>query len=313
MAVIRPITIEIFRNEYEQLRTPDFSAIASYVNRAKGQDRSMAQFAEDTGIGASTLSRIVNGKNTKPLTKEIIIKIYECRANPEDEYLLESLARANGMHDRKFVERARDDDFTRRRNNEINRDLMMKNAIVASVAACGFPIERVINSPLLCPNALDQLPAYFPRRKGDYVIEFSDAASDKINKSWTFFNFPTLIDETPNERRYAPSYYARRIFERISAWLMIDAWTPEMLAGEKFSFAFIDEEIFYAFIQAFKDAKLNTEMTALLVDPINFKVIKEVWLSGNYTPLTNISVFEVPMPHSDEDDDDEYHGYYDEE
>ena len=73
MAVVPEVTIDEFMNDYEQIRTPDFARIASYVNHAKGSERNMAQFAEATGIGASTLSRIVNGRSTKPLSKEVIV------------------------------------------------------------------------------------------------------------------------------------------------------------------------------------------------------------------------------------------------
>ena len=93
------MTVEEIRS-YKQIRTPDYARLASLVSQAKGPDRTMAQFAETTGIGASTLSRLVNLNIKKPLSMETIIKIYEGRANAEDEYLLEALARANGMHRR---------------------------------------------------------------------------------------------------------------------------------------------------------------------------------------------------------------------
>ena len=85
------MTIEEIRG-YQQLRTPDYAALANCVNRAKGPNRTMAQFAEDTGISASTLSRIVNMNIKKPMAIDLIIKIFEKRADQEDEYLLESMA-----------------------------------------------------------------------------------------------------------------------------------------------------------------------------------------------------------------------------
>ena len=39
--------------EYVQVRTPDIMRISEYVIKAKGINRTMAQFAEDCGIGAS--------------------------------------------------------------------------------------------------------------------------------------------------------------------------------------------------------------------------------------------------------------------
>ena len=60
--------------EYVQVRTPDKIDIAHLVNIAKGPDRTMAQFADECQISASTLSRIVNGKTTKPLAYDTILQ-----------------------------------------------------------------------------------------------------------------------------------------------------------------------------------------------------------------------------------------------
>ena len=98
------MTIEEIRG-YQQLRTPDYAALANCVNRAKGPNRTMAQFAEDTGVSASTLSRIVNMNIKKPLSVDLIIKIFEKRAAQEDEFLLESMARANGLLSPAFAAR----------------------------------------------------------------------------------------------------------------------------------------------------------------------------------------------------------------
>ena len=62
--------------EYVQVRTPDIMRISEYVIKAKGINRTMAQFAEDCGIGASTLSRIANGKISKPLSEDTVKAIF---------------------------------------------------------------------------------------------------------------------------------------------------------------------------------------------------------------------------------------------
>ena len=47
-------------------------------------------------------------------------------------------------------------------------------------------------------------------------------------------------------------------------------------------------------------------MTVLLLDPSNsYKVLKEVWIPGEYKKLTEISIFELPAPI----DDDEFEDY----
>ena len=59
-----PLNI-IYRNlatQYSRIKPPDKDLLAEYVVRAKGPERSMRQFAEEIGVNASTLSRIVNKK-----------------------------------------------------------------------------------------------------------------------------------------------------------------------------------------------------------------------------------------------------------
>lgn len=123
MAIIEAsVTVEEIK-QYQQIRTPDYALLANLLNKAKGPERAMAQFAEDTQIGASTLSRIVNLNIKKPLSIDTIVAIYEARANKEDTYLLESLARATGLFPGDYAERVKSrHDFAARRNEEVNRE-----------------------------------------------------------------------------------------------------------------------------------------------------------------------------------------------
>ena len=306
MGVMSEVTVEMFMNDYEQVRTPDFASIASHVNYAKGAERSMAQFAEATGIGASTLSRIVNGRSTKPLSKEVIVKIYEARANPESVMLLDMLARANGMFPREFAERIKShDNIAARRNDEINREHMMKNSLIASVVSSGMPIAQVINQPVY-RTSCNNIPAYLPRRRGDFVLELPPENNNPhVSYSWTFFLFPYIQEEVDEQRQLPFKRRLYSIIERISGWLLMDAWELDIVKGDKFSFCFLDEELFQGFVDTLQIAKLKTEMTAILINPTNYTVEKEVWLPGNYEQLTQISVFQVAMPEDDYIDDDE--------
>lgn len=289
-------------NEYQQIRTPDLAQLAIYVNRAKGAERPMAQFAEDTGIGASTLSRIVNGKITKPLSKEVIIKIYECRYNPEDEYLLEALARANGLMSPDYAVRVKaEDSFAAKRNADISRANMMKNSLVTGLAACGMPIGGIMNERIV--RSTQDIPAIFPRHRGDFTVKLLESQMLSGINEWSFFLYPQLLEEDPNQR--PDRFTVRSIIERLTPWLLVDAWYPEQLRTNKFSFVFADEMLFSAFCEALQPAKLNNEMTVILMDRYDFSVLKEVWLPGQYNQLTHISVFEMPMPISDDNSEDD--------
>ena len=293
MAVVPEVTVEIFMNDYEQIRTPDFARIASYVNHAKGKDRNMAQFAEATGIGASTLSRIVNGRSTKPLSKEVIVKIYEARADLDAVHLLDMLARANGMFPKDFAERVKSKDaFAAKRNEEINREHMMKNALIAGIVSSGMSIAQVVNQPLYRSSVV---PAYIPRKRGDFVIELPPREDNpQIGYSWTFFLYPHVHDEVDDERHLSVKQLVYNILQRANGWFVMDAWDIDIVKGDKFSFCFVDEAIFNLFVESLQVAKLKTEMTAILMNPANYTVEKEVWLPGSYSRLYDDDIFRAP-------------------
>lgn len=308
MPIVPATTIEQIR-EYEQVRTPDYALLANLVIRAKGPERAMAQFADDTQIGASTLSRIINMNIKKPLSIENIIKIYEARAREDDRMLLDSLARANGLFPKEYADRVKArSDMAARRNEAINRERLMKNALIAGVVASGLPVTEVVNTPRFRTSEISPL---FPSTLGDFVLNVrSEANSSKI-KDWAFYVFSRVVDRSEDDYRRSLAFDMRRIMERASGWFLIDAWSPEKIEGLKLSFVFADDEIFDRFIEAVKDAKLNNEMTAILIDPVAYQVVREVWIPGNYDCMSNISVFDVPAPIQTEDDFIE-DGYYEE-
>jgi len=302
MAEIHRVTVEEFINEYEQIRTPDFASIASYVIRAKGVERNMAQFAEATGISASTLSRIVNRKTQKPLSKESIVKIYEARAFQEETALLDSLARANGMFPKEYVERVKTtDDFAAHRNKEISREHMMKNALIAGVASSALQIRSVINTPLYRAS---EVPAYVPRRRGDFVLTLGEPDNGVV-PAWTFCLYPYILSEAEDAYRRSATKRVYDIFRDISGWLLMDAWSLEYVKKDKFSFCFVDEELFQAFVDAMQVAKLHTEMTAILMDTENYTVLREVWLPGDYDRISEESIFRAIDYDTPDDFDDE--------
>ena len=70
---------------------------AELIKRAKGESRTMVEFAEKCGvITASSFSRIMHGNMTKPLSRELIDAIF-INAVPTANLTYEELMRANGM------------------------------------------------------------------------------------------------------------------------------------------------------------------------------------------------------------------------
>jgi len=303
------MTIEELK-EYKQIRTPDVAALANCVNRAKGPERTMAQFAADTEISASTLSRIVNMNIKKPLSTDMIIAIFNSRADQTDEYLLESLARANGLASPDRVERISDRDrMHERRFNEMNTITMMKNAILGGVLAAGIPIAKVFDGRVMRSFETDKgLPMIYQSRSCDFFMALGDNLST-INV-WRVYAFPYTLDEEATRMRHPARWALDSVTRGIAPLFLRDAWDPESLRGTKISFAFVDERVFAPFVEEMRSAKLNNEMTILLLDPTNgYKVIDEVWIPGTYDQLSNISIFSVPMPGYDNDDYDDTDGF----
>ena len=297
-----PITVERVR-EFKQVRTPDYAKLSRLITIAKGNERSMAQFAEETGIGASTLSRIINLNIKKPLSIDNIISIFECRADKTDEFLLDSLARANGYYPQEDAERMlQRESFSFRRNEMMNRRNMMKNGIIAGIVSAGIPIKEVFNEPI--DREALQRSSLYPSRHGDFVVGIQPELNASNIHVWSFHLFPQLIEEYMG-RPINPRMEIHRIFERINRWFIIDAWDSEYLRGLKLSFAFIDETLFNEFKDAIRIAKIHNEMTLLLLNPTTYSVVSEVWIPGEYEQFTNISVFQAAMPNSDFMYDDE--------
>ena len=66
--------IKVLKSDLVQVERPDEQEVASLVQKAKGK-RTLKESADLTRISASTLSRIMNGKITRPLSLEIIVRI----------------------------------------------------------------------------------------------------------------------------------------------------------------------------------------------------------------------------------------------
>ena len=294
MAVIDiPVTVEEIK-EYQQIRTPDYALLANLLKKAKGPERAMAQFAEDARIGASTLSRIVNLHIKKPLSIDMIVAIYEARANKEDTYLLGALARANGFFSSDYAEKVKTrNDFAAKRNEEVNCERMMKNALIAGVVAGGIRVNGIVDNPRLCPQ---KKPLLYPTRYGDFMLDLCSESNSTIIKQWAFYLFPRLRNRKDLERSRSIRLEINMIMQKINVWFLLDAWEPDEVKGMKVSFVFVDEELFEGIKETLQRAKLQNEMSLIFMDANDYKVINEVWIPGDYEKLSNISIFEIPAP-----------------
>ena len=265
---------EVERNEnkeYIQARTPDKMRLAQYVNRAKGPDRTMAEFADSCGVSASTLSRIVNCKITKPVAEELIRAIVK-NADPEQQIDLDLVMSANGMVPKDFHERRTQNMYNHweRRDAQISLETDMKNIISEEL----FSRQKMLLFYQRIPSELLPENKYRLRRANSFGIHIWGYEP----KVWHIIAAPysmEIVDE--RDRRML----MMRLMERYSGWFLHDAWEPEALKDIKTSFAFADMEIYQEFRELIKDVKVNSYMSIILIDPEKREVTEEYQLPRN--------------------------------
>lgn len=292
-------------NIYIQTRTPDKVELAHLVNQAKGEDRTMAQFAKDCQISAPTLSRIVNGKMAKPLTDDTIKKIFDSRAELSDSYLLDRLRRANGMLTEEELRRTRSKiSIYAKQAQLLEQKTRMKNIIVTELFDRGV---SVVNATCHSFRMDDGTTAceVFPGRIGDMAVTLNIEQPD--SDVWAFYWFP----QEPEEPEKNPRRLVHTIIRNMSSLFLVDAWQPEIIKGLKTSFVFSHPQVFERFLSTLKDAKLNTEMSAILLDMQAGCVKEERWLPGQ-APSTEGSLFSRPKVDLDGEDsgDEEDYGLF---
>lgn len=81
---------------YIRVREPEKEVLGQLVARAIGEKRSLTEFSERCGVSPSTISRIVNGKVSSPVSDSTILAIAE-NADPDSGVSLEDLLAVHGL------------------------------------------------------------------------------------------------------------------------------------------------------------------------------------------------------------------------
>ena len=254
------------RKKYLQVKMPDVMMLAELLIRAKGRTRTMAQMSAACGVNTSTLSRIANGKISKPLTIEVLQSIYDNR-DTDAEFSFEQLLGANGMISEENVERRKTleerllelDDKKQHREN------------------CRRQAKNVIINALLARDIIvRKIPASFERRRTEapYGInlpyDFNVYIEDAVPQLWYFKVIDTtdLLDGI------------NRAFRVLSAFFLLDSWEPGFFDNTKTTFIFHDAAVFESVVRQYRDAPIKTVMSAMLIDARAEKIIAEKPLSG---------------------------------
>ena len=227
---------------------PDKLKLAELVIEAKGPHRTMAQFAEDSGISAPTLSRIANGKINKPLSNDFLEKIYSSKCEDAD-FSFDTLLLANGMVKASVVDREKRyaENHTSFQERCISLERHAKNAIVNALMERGVTIQSIH-------------PDYDNRKnEAPFGIRLSyDFNLDITGEKFRYWYFDAIYCSAPTGTGITFNH-AARLF-------LLDAWCPEFLANQKTSYVFERRDAYEQFILRFKGAPIKTAVSAILID-----------------------------------------------
>ena len=150
----------------------------------------------------------------------------------------------------------------------------MKNIVVTELFDRGIPVVNATQHSFTMDQDTTAFEL-FPRRIGDMAVTLN--VTQPLETVWAFYWFPQEPDQE-GERVITARQIAHRTIDAISRFLLVDAWQPEIIKGLKTSFVFSNSEVYECFLATLKDAKLNTEMSAILIDIHTGNIIEERWL-----------------------------------
>lgn len=314
--------------EYVQVRIPDKERLSRLLNDLKGSERTMAKYAEDCGdISASTLSRILNGKISKPLSIEVLRTLYEHRAEGVD-FDFGLLAGANGMDEKMQVERRNQEATYRHGRSGITERREKEYSIQTTISNELFDrgkMIRVIRNPLRFSDRdkNPQAPDFGLLEREDFRVLMQD---NNKNKDWVFeinmddpntSRFRNMMSRAGNSDKTLTEEQKQQIADRDMIWtinrlyashFLIDAWEPDYMKDQKYSYVFVSEPYYDAFRRLLRNAQFHNEVTTILVDVDAHKVLKEEWMQCPQADSEK-SVFDEPVK-SDAVGEDEGHQFF---
>ena len=261
--------------EYIQSAAPDKMKLAELLIKAKGSDRTMVKFSETCGVNTSTLSRISTGKINKPVSVEVLEKIYKARSN-DATYSFDTILLANGMIEKGTVNKEKEivEKMLSRKDRALATERHAKNAIVSALLERGVSIQTVSASMTHVKYEAPFSLSYCP----DFAFYFPNAPQQQ----WYF----EVQSSNGNHLGWGAT------FRMATKYFLLDAWAPEFLANKKTSFVFCNRREYQQFVMHFKDAPIKTAMSAILIDEDQERFIEESWISS--MPETK-SVLSLPV------------------
>lgn len=272
-------------NGYIQISPPNKEKLAEYLKQAKGENRTMAQFAEvckldGKPVSPSTFSRIIKGKIIKPLSFELVKTIIDNAKDPEsislDEFML-----ANGMMSRSEWER----NSFRTRSEERRKNFDAIRHIIADELYSRGCMLRMC--PGIPRNEIPESRFFLPWRS-----RLAVTVQDFEPKFWNFIHvhiYDYSDDISDEDKRIG--YNMRDIIDSLSYLFLRDMWEPETIEDVKHSFVFTEKQYYDLFCELMAKIKVNTYMSVILID-IDEKTVVAEEMVPRYDEKEAVRIFE---------------------
>lgn len=277
-------------DEFRQRYTPNWDKLTELVEKAKGPNRTMREFAAQCQISPATFTRIVQKRYVKALSDEMLLKIVN-NADPDSGITLDQMKRANG-----FVsgdeEKAVDEEFEEIIRNdkeyskvfEIFKKELMDRGYSCMALFKGFLFEEGPKSKLFF-NEFDEKENF---------TEFTLCIKGYEPKYWKICECDLGISSRQsNTSSLTEDEIVIRILCDYGVLFLRDAWDPESMKDIMYSFVFKNENHFDVFTRAMANINVNNYMSVVLVDTETEKVIKEV-MFNRFDGKKMASYFDAP-------------------
>lgn len=280
-----PLNI-IYRNlatQYSRIKPPDKDLLAEYVVRAKGPERSMRQFAEEIGVNASTLSRIVNKKTVGANSDNLIADI-AAYADKNSGITFEMLMRAHGMD----LSRA----IRNRWAHNADIEMVYDDLIIKALLNRGYSVARLESERHKTISGVFGFDLVLktdaiPRGDGIWGFDFCVVQ-------------PASFETSREHQSQMKSITVMRHLSRIAG-----LFADYHYKYDRVSIVVTDSDAFYGVQKRIEDCYLRGEVTIILIDLETGDVVDEFmipWIDETkcepiFTPL--------PEPEEKEPDDDD--------
>lgn len=279
--------IKVLEEDFVQVTEPDYDEIAKIIHEAKGEKRTMKEFAQETGISAPTLSRMINGKLTKPMSIENIVRII---SNSEIDMPANifRFARANG--------------YMSKVEQQSLRSRMKLRETIAGLHRSQKDFMSVIIKSGLFERGCSVDPEIMEDRSGTLFTSlgkpikydfYLDVEKDGEQYTWIFFTLPQKLEDY-NIEMVDPEKLTSQLVKELSPVFMTDSWNLEEYSDKKISFCFVDEKLYEGFNAFLGDAHFNNRFSSILIDDLIGKVVEENGFSAAKFEA-NPCVFDMPV------------------